>query len=100
VAYLLSYLEDGNSRIHRDVDKFVANYRVSFTSTVPTIPELLCVLLEQFLHNNLIKTHGVKNNVKLVDFQQATIVNLHKNTKDKLLGTNAAIWYVQRGMYS
>jgi hypothetical protein len=37
--------------------------------------------------------HGVKNNVKLVDLQQATIVNLYKNTKDKLLRTNAAIWY-------
>lgn len=37
--------------------------------------------------------HGIKNNVKLGDFQQATIVNLYKNTKDKVLRTNAAIWF-------
>lgn len=28
-----------------------------------------------------------------MDIQQATIVILYKNTKDKLLRTNAAIWY-------
>jgi len=39
--------------------------------------------------------HGVNNNVKFVNAQQAKIINLYKNTKDKLLRTNDAIWYNQ-----
>jgi hypothetical protein len=35
----------------------------------------------------------MNNNVKFVDVQQAKIINLHKNIKDKLLRTNAVIWY-------
>jgi len=35
----------------------------------------------------------VLNNVKFSDAQQAKIFNLYKNTKDKLLRTNAAFWY-------
>ena len=46
-----------------------------------------------FQINNLIKVHGVNNNVKFVNAQQAKIVNLYKNTKRKLLRTNDAIWY-------
>jgi len=38
----------------------------------------------------LIKSNYIPKNV---DDQQAKTVNLNKNTKDKPLRTNAAIWY-------
>jgi len=35
--------------------------------------------------------HGA--NIKIISAQQATICNIYKNTKLKLLKTNAAIWF-------
>ena len=37
--------------------------------------------------------HGVNNNVKFVNTQQAKIINLYKKTKNKLLRINDALWY-------
>jgi len=36
--------------------------------------------------------HGM-NNIKVINTQQARIIHLHKNTKQQLLKTNAAIWF-------
>ena len=36
--------------------------------------------------------HGM-NNIKVINAQQVRIIHLHKNTKQKLLKTNAAIWF-------
>jgi hypothetical protein len=33
--------------------------------------------------------HGINNNVQFADDQQTKIINLYKNTKDKLFRTNA-----------
>jgi hypothetical protein len=33
------------------------------------------------------------NNVKVIEAQQARIIHHYKNTKDKLLKTNVAIWF-------
>jgi len=40
---------------------------------------------------SVIKTHGTT--VKIIDAQQAKLRNNYKNTKLKLLKTNAAIWF-------
>ena len=40
----------------------------------------------------LIKMHG-KTTIKIIDAQQAKLRNNHKNTRLKLLKTNAAIWF-------
>jgi hypothetical protein len=37
-------------------------------------------------------THGISN-VKLISAQQGREINNYKNTKEKLLKTNAAIWF-------
>ena len=36
--------------------------------------------------------HGM-NNMKVINAQQAKIIHHHKNTKQKLLKTNAVIWF-------
>jgi hypothetical protein len=40
----------------------------------------------------LIEMHG-KTTIKIIDAQQAKLQNIYKNTKLKLLKTNAAVWF-------
>jgi hypothetical protein len=56
---------------------------------MPHTAEILCE--KNF---NVIKMHGTT--IKIIDAQQAKLRNNYKNTKLKLLKTNAAIWLVKR----
>jgi hypothetical protein len=44
----------------------------------------------------MIKTHSL-NNIKLMNAQQAKLVNIYKNTKVKLHKTEATLWYNKIG---
>jgi hypothetical protein len=51
-----------------------------------------CLLKHKILQFVLIKMHG-GTTIKIIDAQQAKLRNKYKNTKLKLLKTNAAIWF-------